>query len=97
MLFSLIFTINVGIGTYFVYYKYMNRNKMFLDMIMSIKQQIINNVSKKTLLASDIQMGEEVKQKEITNRTYYFYNNIINLKNFESNLLKKLQKTLQKH
>ena len=66
-------------------------------MIMSIKQQIINNVSKKTLLASDIQMGEEVKQKEITNRTYYFYNNIINLKNFESNLLKKLQKTLQKH
>ena len=26
-LFSIIFTINVGIGTYFVYYKYMNRNK----------------------------------------------------------------------
>ena len=27
VLFSIIFTINVGIGTYFVYYKYMNRNK----------------------------------------------------------------------
>ena len=27
MLFSIVFTINVGIGTYFVYYKYMNRNK----------------------------------------------------------------------
>ena len=27
MLFSIIFTINVGIGTYFVYCKYMNRNK----------------------------------------------------------------------
>ena len=27
VLFSMIFTINVGIGTYFVYYKYMNRNK----------------------------------------------------------------------
>ena len=26
-LFSMIFTINVGIGTYFVYYKYKNRNK----------------------------------------------------------------------
>ena len=32
-------------------------------------------------------MGE-VKQIEIKNRTYYFYNNITNLKNFESNLLK---------
>ena len=27
VLFFIIFTINVGIGTYFVYYKYVNRNK----------------------------------------------------------------------
>ena len=27
VLFSIVFTINVRIGTYFVYYKYMNRNK----------------------------------------------------------------------
>ena len=27
VLFSIFFTINIGIGTYFVYYKYMNRNK----------------------------------------------------------------------
>ena len=27
VLFSIVFTINVGIGTYFVYYKYINRNK----------------------------------------------------------------------
>ena len=32
-------------------------------------------------------MGE-VKQINIKNRTYYFYNDMINLKNFESNLLK---------
>ena len=32
-------------------------------------------------------MGE-VKQIEIKNRTYYFYNDITNLKDFESNLLK---------
>ena len=32
-------------------------------------------------------MGE-VKQINIKNRTYYFYNDIINLKNFESKLLK---------
>ena len=31
---------------------------------------------------------EEVKQIEIKNRTYYFYNDMINLKDFESNLLK---------
>ena len=29
-----------------------------------------------------------VKQVDITNRTYYFYSDIIDLKNFESNLLK---------
>ena len=29
-----------------------------------------------------------VKQINIKNRTYYFYNDIINLKNFESKLLK---------
>ena len=29
-----------------------------------------------------------VKQIEIKNRTYYFYNDIINLKHFESKLLK---------
>ena len=27
VLFSIVFTVNVGIGTYFVYYKYMNCNK----------------------------------------------------------------------
>ena len=32
-------------------------------------------------------MGE-VKQISIKNRTYYFYNDMINLKNFEPNLLR---------
>ena len=32
-------------------------------------------------------MGK-VKQIEIKNRTYYFYNDMINLENFDSNLLK---------
>ena len=31
---------------------------------------------------------EEVKQINIKYRTYYFYNDIINLKDFDSNLLK---------
>ena len=32
-------------------------------------------------------MGK-IKQIEFKNRTYYFYNDMINLKNFASNLLK---------
>ena len=32
-------------------------------------------------------MGK-IKQINIKNRTYYFYNDIINLKNFESSLLR---------
>ena len=40
LLFSIIFTINVGIGAYFAHYEYVNRNKkMSPDMIMFIKQQ----------------------------------------------------------
>ena len=33
-------------------------------------------------------MGGEVKQIKIKNQTYYFYNDMINLKNFDSNFLK---------
>ena len=33
-------------------------------------------------------MGEEVKQIKIKNRTYYFYNDMINLENLDSNILK---------
>ena len=39
-LFSIVFMINVVIGAYFVYYKYMNCNKnFFLNMMVFIKQQ----------------------------------------------------------
>ena len=43
VLFSIFFTIYIGITTYFVYYKYVNHNeKMFLNMIMFIKEKVIN-------------------------------------------------------
>ena len=32
-----------------------------------------------------------VKQIDIKNRTYYFYNDIIDLKNFDTRLLKKIK------
>ena len=33
-------------------------------------------------------MGQEVQQIKIKNRTYYFYNDMINFGNFDSHLLK---------
>ena len=48
---------------------------MFLDMIMSIKQQIIN-------------INGNIKEINIKNRKYYFLNDIIGIKNFDSSLLK---------
>ena len=41
-------------------------------------------------------MGEEVKQLDIKNRIYYLYNDMINLKNFDSKLLEIDKKTLQR-
>ena len=51
---------------------------MFLYMIMFIMQKIINHTYK---------MGS-VKQINVKNRTYDFYNDMINIKKFDSNLLK---------
>ena len=47
-------------------------------MIIFIKQKIINHTHK----------TGTVKQIDIRNRTYYFYNDIIYLESFKSNLLK---------
>ena len=53
--------------------------KMFLYIIiMFIMQTIINHTYK---------MGV-IKQIDIKNRTYYFYNDMINIKKFDSNSLK---------
>ena len=44
VLFSILFTSNFGIATSFLYYKYINHNKkMFLNMIVFIREKIINN------------------------------------------------------
>ena len=48
---------------------------MFLDMIMSIKQQIIN-------------INGNIKEINIKNRKYYFLNDMIGIKNFDSSLRK---------
>ena len=78
MLFLIVFTINVGTGTCFIYYKYMNcdKKKMMLNMILFIKQQfneLINGVS---------QRNKHQKSNLL------FFNDMINIVDFASNLLK---------
>ena len=66
--------ISIGINAYFVYYKYMNRNKenvSVYDYVYHAKKY------------KSYKMGT-VKQIDIRNRTYYFYNDMINMKNFDS-------------
>ena len=41
-------------------------------------------------------MGQ-IKQINIKNRTHYFYNDIINIKNFDARLLKIHKKIIKKH
>ena len=60
---------------------------MFLYIIMFIMQKIINYTYK---------MGV-INQTNIKNRTYYFYNDIIVLKDFDARLLKIDGKSYQKH
>ena len=66
--------------------------KMLLNMIMFIKEKNINNNNNNTCIKytscfATYKMGT-VKQIDIKNRTYYFYNDIINIKKINSNLLK---------
>ena len=53
---------------------------MFLNMIMFIKEKIINKKNK---------MGT-VKEIDIKNRTYYFYNAMTDIKKYDILQLKKL-------
>ena len=78
VVFSIFFTINVGIGADFAYYKYMNCNKENVSRYDYVYQTTIYYTEK---------MGE-VKRKHIKNQTYYFYNDIIRLKKFDARLLK---------
>ena len=62
--------------------------KMFLYIIMFVIQKIINHTFMKyTSCFATYKMGT-VKKINIKNRTYYFYNDIIYLNDFDAMLLK---------
>ena len=73
----IVLTICIGMNAYYIY-KYMNRSKENFSEYDYFYQKR-NYLSYK--------MGA-VKQIDIKNRTYYFYNDIINIKNFDPILLK---------
>ena len=78
MLFSIFFAVNIGIGSYFLcFYWYLKKDVTRVKFVTCTR---VNNVM-------NLQIAE-VKQISIKNLTYYFYNDMINLKNFKSNLLK---------
>ena len=75
VLFSIIFTANIGIGIYFVYYKYMNRDietdaKEIFDHQATFNYQMYKTTA-------------DVKSISIKNRTYYFFNDMSNLNDFD--------------
>ena len=75
--FQYLFTTDVRVAAYFVYYKYITRDE--------------ENVSKYDYVyyaKNYWYKMREVKQINIKNWTYYFYNDIIDLKNFDARLLK---------
>ena len=56
-------------------------------MIIFIKRKIINTYLKDTSFFARYKM-REIKQINIKNRIYYFYNDIIDLENFDAKLIK---------
>ena len=61
-------------------------------MIIFIKLKIINTCLKDTSCFARYKM-REIKQINIKNRTYYFYNDIIDLKDFDAKLIKIYKKS----
>ena len=74
MLFWIFFTIHVGgIGAYFVYFHWNLKKK-------DVARVEFGTCTQTTFI--------KVKQINTKNRTYYFYNDQINLKDFDARLLK---------
>ena len=76
VLFSIIFTISIGIGTYFVYCQYINRNKETASKYDYVHQQQVININGK------YQANKHQKSNLI------FFNDLIKIEVFDSNLLK---------
>ena len=86
ILFSLFFTINIGIATYFIYYKYINHDKKTVVKEGSVLQTIY--------WIKFLKHIKIVKYISIKNRSYYCFNNMIALKDFDGANLKVDKKSI---
>ena len=82
VLFSIIFTISIGTGTYFIYYKY-----KYDDKETMLKKYYLSNNN-----LINLQMGN-IEEINIKNLPYYFFNycffnDMINIGDFDSSLAK---------
>ena len=77
VLFSIIFTISIGTGTYFIYYKY-----KYDDKETMLKKYYLSNNN-----LINLQMGN-IEEINIKNLPYYFFNDMINIGDFDSSLVK---------
>ena len=59
----------------------------FYLFLLVLKKKIHSNNNLLNAIPLNIQMGN-IKEINIKNRTYYFFDDIINIKNFDPNLLK---------
>ena len=74
VLFSILFTINFGTGVYFNYfYWYLKKIFHMLSFVLTLKQQFSKFINGRNQTIN------------IKNRTYCFYNDMINLKKFVKN------------
>ena len=78
---SIAFTVFTGITVYLVYCNW----SLISDNIHCIK---FNNYKKIKIWCIQLYKTDTTKQIKIKDRTYYFYNNITNLENFDVVLLK---------
>ena len=87
--FSFLFTIKIGIATYFIYYKYINHDKKTVAKEGSILQTTIYWIK-------FLKHIKTVKNISIKNRNYSFFNYLIALKDFDETNLK-VDKNYHKH
>ena len=90
VLMSIAFIIFTGITVYLVYYNW----SLINNNIHCIK---FNNHKKIKIWWMQLYKMDTTKQTNIKNRTYYFYNDIIDLRNFDAGLLKNDKIIIQRH
>ena len=80
-LFSVFLTISIGIGTFFIHFYWYSKNRVITNINPSTELLILAQWFIKHI-------NGNIKQMSINNQTYYFFNDMINVRDSDSDLLK---------